>query len=232
MDEDSFTFYEFPEPGTVTPVYPDICLVTDDITPDLLISAYLQGIFPWFNEDDFDPVYWFCPDPRFVIYPEFLHVSKSTKKILKKNPFTYTVDQCFEQVMEECALMDRKGQDGTWIGQKIKKNYTALHKKGICHSFEVWKDGQLAGGFYGELIGSVFFGESMFTKIDNAAKTAFVIFAENFFKNGGTIIDCQAETQNMARYGAQNIPRRQFLKHIKGHIADHFAYDFSKIYTI
>lgn len=201
---------QFPKPGELFR-HPDIVCVTDEMPLQLLYSAYMQGIFPWFNEDDGDPVLWQCPEMRFVIQPEDMHVSKSIKKFLKKNPYTYTVDKCFEQVMEQCAAQDRPGQGGTWIGNKILKAYKDFHKAGFAHSYEVWKEGKLVGGFYGELIGGVFFGESMFTLEDNSSKSAFVLFAQKFFEAGGKMIDCQAYTENMARYGGKEISREDFL---------------------
>lgn len=200
----------FPKPGELFR-HPDIVCVTDDMPLQYLYSAYMQGIFPWFNEDDGDPVLWQCPEKRFVILPEDFHVAKSIEKFLKKNPFTYTVDKCFDEVIEKCSEQERAGQNGTWIGPMIKKAYKKFHKAGYAHSVEVWHDGKLAGGFYGELIGSVFFGESMFTLESESSKTAFVLFARNFFANGGKMIDCQAYTDNMARYGAKEISREDFL---------------------
>jgi len=207
--------YDFPEPGELFE-WDDLCLVTENIDLQLLYSAYMKGVFPWFSEEDGQPVLWQSPDPRFVIYPEKLHVPKSTDKFLKHSPYTYTVDNCFEEVMANCGKMERPGQDGTWIGPKMLEAYSAFHKIGYAHSFEVWKtegkEKTLVGGFYGILIGSVFFGESMFTVESDSAKTAFVQFARWFFSHGGKLIDCQAYTDNMVRFGAEEIPRTEFIK--------------------
>lgn len=201
-----------PPAGSISSEYPEICFITEDIKLQFLYSAYRQGIFPWFNEDEGDPVLWQCPDQRFVIFPENLHVGKSIEKALKRNEFTYTVDTCFEEVMKNCSAQVRAGQNGSWIGKQMLAAYADFFKAGYAHSIEVWKDGKLAGGFYGVLMGSVFCGESMFTIEPDSSKTAFVIFAREFFANGGKMIDCQAYTENMARYGAVEIPRDEFLK--------------------
>lgn len=204
--------FELPKAGSLMPAYPDVCFVTDDIDLPVLLAAYKNGIFPWFNEDEGDPVIWQSPDPRFVISMDEFHVPKTLKKFLKHTPYTYTVDKCFEEVINQCALMSRKGQNGTWIGQKMKQAYLQLHKLGYAHSVEVWQQGKLVGGFYGELFGSLFCGESMFTIADNSSSSAFVLFAQKFLECGGKMIDCQAYTDNMARYGAKEISRQEYLK--------------------
>lgn len=203
--------YEIPLPPKDDEFNNDICLVTKDIPLQLLYSAYMQGIFPWFDEDNQQPVMWFCPDPRFVIFPETMHVSKSIKKFLKHTPYTYTMDKAFEQVMKECRKMKRADQNGTWIGEKMIAAYTQFHKEGFAHSFEVWHENRLVGGFYGVLIGSVFCGESMFTIEPDSSKSAFVLFEKAFEACGGKLIDCQCYTDNMARYGAVEIAREDFL---------------------
>lgn len=152
----------FPEPGLLYGA-PDISLITENIPLCMLYSAYYQGVFPWFNEDEGEPVLWQSPKKRFVIPIRQLHVSKSIEKFLKHNPYTYTIDKAFEDVMKHCAAQERPDQNGTWIGSKMINAYTKFHKAGYAHSIEVWKDGKLAGGFYGILLGSIFCGESMFT---------------------------------------------------------------------
>lgn len=184
---------------------------TQEINMRLLYSAYLQGVFPWFNEYENEPVLWWSPDPRFVLIPEELHIPKSLAKFLKHSPFTYTMDKAFEQVITECSKAERPGQDGTWIGPKIIQAYCQLHKDGVAHSVEVWHDGNLAGGFYGVLIGRVFFGESMFSKESNTSKSAFIHFVRAFKNAGGKLIDSQVYTDNIARYGGKNISREAFL---------------------
>ena len=203
-------FFEFPAPGLIYG-YDEISLVTDNIPLRLLYSAYNQGVFPWFNEDQEEPVLWQSPKKRFVIPIRQLHVSKSIEKFLKHNPYTYTIDKAFGDVIKNCAKQKRTGQIGTWIGPKMIKAYKKFHKAGYAHSIEVWKDGKLVGGFYGILLGRVFCGESMFTTEPNSSKSAFVLFARAFQKAGGKLIDCQTYTENMARYGAREITRKQYL---------------------
>lgn len=203
----------FPEPNTkYSYLGRQICEITDSIPLQLLYSAYMQGVFPWFSEEDNEPVTWYSTNPRFVLMPEDFHCPKSLKKFLKKTPYTYTMDKCFHQVLKECAKMKRPDQNGTWIGPKMIEAYTKFHKAGFAHSFEVWHDGKLAGGFYGVLIGSVFFGESMFTLEPDSSKSAFAFFMQAFKNCGGIIVDSQSYTDNIARYGGKNISRDAFLR--------------------
>ena len=192
-----------------------LCAISDTIPLQLLYSAYFQGIFPWFCEDDGEPVCWHSPNPRFCIQAEKFHIPSRLKRTLKSVPFSYTMDTCFDRVMDECRTMTRKGQSGTWIGQKMKDAYFAFYKKGFAHSVEVWNDKNLVGGLYGVLIGSVFFGESMFTIESESSKCAFVHFAKAFISSGGGLIDSQVYTENIARYGAQNISRDAYLYLLK-----------------
>ncbi len=203
--------YEFPEPGQEIP-YDNICCVTSDIEMQVLYSAYMQGVFPWFDEDSGEPVVWYSPNPRFCLQMKELHVPKSIDKFLKSTPYKYTMDRDFENVILNCRNMNRKDQEGTWIGQKIIDSYLEFHYQGYAHSVEVWHDGNLVGGLYGVLLGSVFCGESMFTIESDSAKSAFVIFARAFEKCGGMLIDSQVYTDNIARYGAKNISRDAFLR--------------------
>lgn len=207
---DTTDVFTFPEPGLLYD-YDEISLITESIPLRLLYSAYNQGVFPWFDEKQGDPVVWQSPKKRFVISPSQLHVSKSIEKFLKHNPYTYTIDKAFGDVIKNCARQKRPGQDGTWIGPKMIKAYKKFHKAGYAHSIEVWKDGKLAGGFYGILLGSVFCGESMFTIEPNSSKSAFVLFARAFQKAGGKLIDCQTYTENMARYDGREITRKQYV---------------------
>lgn len=211
---DTSDIFTFPEPGVIYG-HEDICLITSTIPLRMLYSAYIQGVFPWFNEFNNDPVLWQSPVKRFVLPVEKLHVSKSIEKFLKHNPYTYTMDKAFDQVIRHCAEQKRPNQEGSWIGPKIIRAFTQFHKAGYVHSFEVWKDEKLVGGFYGVLIGSIFCGESMFTIEPNSSKSAFVLFARAFQKAGGKLIDCQAYTKNMARYGAKEIPRKDYLELLK-----------------
>lgn len=210
---DPTLIYEFPEPGTIYKEFGDsICAVTEEIDLQLLYSAYMQGVFPWFSEEDGDPVVWHSTDPRFVLMPEDFHIPKSAAKFLKHTPYTYTMDKAFARVMQECSFQSRKGQNGTWIGNKMLEAYVKFHEEGYAHSFEVWHGNELAGGFYGVLIGSVFCGESMFTRETDSSKSAFILFMKAFIECGGIIVDSQSYTDNIARYGAKNISRSSFMR--------------------
>lgn len=185
--------------------------ITNQITQQRLYSAYMQGVFPWFDEDAGEPVVWHCPNPRFCLKMEDFHVPKSARRFLRKSPYTYTIDGDFRSVIEGCRNMTRRDQRGTWIGRKMVEAYTLFHENGYAHSVEAWHGGRLAGGLYGVLIGSVFCGESMFTVESDSAKSAFVLFASAFRECGGKIIDSQVRTDNIARYGAAEILRDEFL---------------------
>lgn len=192
--------------------YHNICCYSDTIPLQLLYSAYMQGVFPWFNEDAGEPVFWYSPEPRFCLQMENLHVPKSIDRFLKRTPYAYTMDKDFVGVVDGCRTMTRAGQKGSWIGKKIMDAYTQFFNAGYAHSVEVWHDGALVGGLYGVLIGSVFCGESMFTIESDSAKSAFVLFARAFAACGGKLIDSQVYTDNIARYGAKNISRQAFLR--------------------
>lgn len=204
---DTNLLLEFPKPDRH-----GICLVTEDMPLQLLYSAYMGGVFPWFNEDDGEPVVWYSPNPRFCLKMDDLHVPKSVDRFLKHTPYRYTMDKDFRGVIESCRNMTREGQNGTWIGQKIIDSYCAFFDAGFAHSVEVWDGDDLVGGFYGVLMGSVFCGESMFTVKPDSSKSAFVLFARVFKDCGGKLIDSQVYTDNMARYGATNISRDAFLR--------------------
>lgn len=229
-------YFEFPDPeesesGTVC--------YNGNLSPGMLRSAYLQGIFPWYNADE--PVIWWSPDPRFVLFPENLHIPSRLSRFIKQNDekaavqdpsaFTYTADTCFEQVIRHCSRTPRRGQMGTWIGEDVIQAYCEFHELGFAHSFETWQDGKLSGGFYGVLMGSIFFGESMFTLVPEAAKTAFVRFVKSFQLCGGKLIDSQIYTDNIARFGGKNISRSSFLYYeeqyihtpLKTNIIKHFS---------
>lgn len=180
-----------------------------------LMAAYNQGIFPWYDESQ--PVLWWSPDPRMVLFPEKLNVSKSMKQLLKKDAFKVTYNEDFAQVLEHCANIDRPGQDGTWITDEIKAQYQKLHEQNIAQSVEVWKEGNLVGGLYGIYLRDkkVFCGESMFAKVSNASKFGFIKFVEKLRKEGVKLIDCQIYTDHLASLGAEEIPRKDFLNFLK-----------------
>lgn len=187
--------------------------VGGNLSSEMLLKAYSSGIFPWYNESS--PILWWSPDPRLVLFPEELHISRSLRQVIKKEIFKITTDIAFEEVIKNCATIKRKGQDGTWLTEDMIKAYIALHNLGYAHSVESWHEGELVGGLYGVQIGGVFFGESMFTKMNNASKVAFVKIAQKFIDWGIDIVDCQVVTRHLINMGARTIPRSYFLRILK-----------------
>ena len=188
-----------------------------DLSPERIWFAYQNGIFPWFNPED--DILWWCPDPRFVLFPEDLKISKSMKKILREGKFTFTENKCFEEVMKNCQAAERKGQDGTWITDEMIKAYSTLQRYGKAKSIEVWENDELVGGLYGVDLGHIFCGESMFAKVSNASKAGFIYFVEKY-KNIYQLIDCQVHTEHLASLGAKEIPKSEFLKILKQNFSD------------
>lgn len=188
-----------------------------DLSPERIWFAYQNGIFPWFNPED--DILWWCPDPRFVLFPEDLKISKSMKKILREGKFTFTENKCFEEVMKNCQAAERKGQDGTWITDGMIKAYSTLHRFGKAKSIEVWENDELVGGLYGVDLGHIFCGESMFAKVSNASKAGFIYFVEKY-KSQYQLIDCQIYTEHLASLGAKEIPKREFLKILTQNFSD------------
>ena len=184
-----------------------------DLSVDRLLNAYSNGIFPWYNEGD--PICWWSPDPRCVLFPEKLQVSKSMQKINREQHFSFTTNLCFEKVMRSCKGMRRRGQEGTWIQEEMVEAYTKLHELGYAHSAEAWQGDMLAGGLYGIKIGKVFFGESMFSTVSNASKFAFIQFVQLHRDEGIQLIDCQQRTDHLMSLGAEMIGRRGFIEIIK-----------------
>jgi leucyl/phenylalanyl-tRNA--protein transferase len=178
------------------------------LSPRRLVNAYRRGIFPWFGEGE--PILWWSPDPRLVLFPEKLSVSRSLRKTLKGAEFSCSYDTCFEQVIDACA-QPRACADGTWISPQIKQAYCQLHELGHTHSFETWKGGQLVGGLYGLSLGRVFFGESMFHRESNASKAAFAFAVKHLLNWGYRLIDCQVYTDHLVSLGAEEIPRKAFI---------------------
>lgn len=191
-----------------------------DLSPERLIKAYQMGIFPWFNEED--PILWWSPNPRMVLYPDQLRVSKSMKKVLKSGQFTLKIDNAFNEVIECCQSVPRKGQEGTWITQDIINSYKNLHELGVAHSFEVYQEDQLVGGLYGVSLGKCFFGESMFSKVSNASKFAFIKLAELLEKSGFDLIDCQVYNEHLASLGAVEVDRSMFLDQLQAGLKKEF----------
>lgn len=184
-----------------------------DLSPKRLILAYQHGIFPWFNEDD--PIIWWSPDPRFVLRPENLKVSKSMRQVLRRNIFKITFDIDFQSVLWNCQNIRREGQGGTWITDEMFDAYMKLHEIGLAHSVEVWQNDQLVGGLYGISLGKCFYGESMFAKVSNASKAGFITFVQNLASLGFDLIDCQTETAHLRSLGADFISRADFLEYLK-----------------
>ncbi len=184
--------------------------VGGDLSPERLILAYQNGIFPWFNEDSL--ILWWSPDPRMVLFPENIRISKSMRKVLRTNRFEVTKNSCFERVLNSCASMKRVGQQGTWITEDMKKAYLKLHEKGFAISYEVWENGDLVGGLYGIGLKKVFCGESMFSTVTNASKVAFIYLAQELQQKKYTLIDCQLYTEHLASMGAEEIPRDRFIE--------------------
>ena len=178
-----------------------------DLSPERLLAAYCQGVFPWFNEDD--PILWWSPDPRMVLFPNELKVSRSLNKTLRKRNYKICVDKDFFQVMQACAE-PRKGQSGTWIHPEMVAAYVALHELGLAHSVEMWRDDTLVGGLYGIAIGKIFFGESMFSRETDASKIAFVHLVRQLSSWEFGMIDCQMKTSHLASFGAREIRRKEF----------------------
>ncbi|MDR0447316.1 MAG: leucyl/phenylalanyl-tRNA--protein transferase [Treponema sp.] len=204
----------FPDPLNVDG---DIVAVGGNLSPGMLLSAYEQGIFPWFNPDD--PVLWQSPDPRCVIFPQKLHISRSMQKILNRGDFDIALDTDFDGVIRNCKEIKRPGQKGTWISPDIIAGYSELYRLGYAHSAESRKDGILTGGCYGLLLGNVFCGESMFAKVSNASKAAFLTLAEYFFyERGIQFIDCQVPTDHLLSLGGEVISRKEFLRLLNKHL--------------
>ena len=204
--------FQFPDPEKWDD---DIISVGGNLSPGLLLSAYEQGIFPWYGPED--PVVWQSPDPRCLIFPDKLHVSKSMHRVFNNQTFKITYDKNFDGVIRGCAEKKRPGQKGTWITNDIIEAYTELHRLGWAHSAEAWLDGELAGGCYGVLLGKIFCGESMFAKQPNASKAAFLSFAKNLFEHGVVFIDCQVPNNYLMSLGGEEISRSNFLELLSLH---------------
>ena len=183
-----------------------------DLSPERLLEAYRRGIFPWYSRGE--PILWWSPDPRMVLFPQALKVSSSLHKRLKRKDYRVSVDSAFRQVITACAGITRPGQEGTWIVGDIVAAYCRLHELGYAHSVETWIDGELAGGLYGVAIGRMFYGESMFHHVSDASKIAFVHLVERLQQSGFGMIDCQMKTAHLERFGAAEIPRVEFAAHL------------------
>jgi leucyl/phenylalanyl-tRNA--protein transferase len=184
--------------------------VGGDLRPARLLAAYARGIFPWYSAGQ--PILWHSPDPRFVLEPSKLHVGKTLRRTLKAARYEIRYDTAFADVIDACREAPRPGQDATWITDDMRNAYVELHRLGFAHSIESWAGGDLQGGHYGLSLGAAFFGESMFARAPDASKVAFVAAADRFASWGFHFIDCQVETEHLARFGAEHWPRRRFLE--------------------
>lgn len=184
--------------------------VGGDLSPGRLLLAYSMGIFPWYSEGS--PILWWSPDPRLVLMPEDLRVSRSLRQTIKKEIYRTTFDNVFERVIRSCAESRRKDEDGTWITEDMVRAYCRLHEEGFAHSVESWDGDELAGGLYGVALGKVFYGESMFARRSDASKVAFVKLVQKLAQWKFRVIDCQVTTRHLISLGAKEVPRSEFLK--------------------
>lgn len=208
----------FPHPLDCPP--DGILAIGGHLHPDILEVSYSFGIFPWFNEGE--PVLWWFPNPRMVLKPPDVRISKSMRTYFNGKNFSFTLDQNFKQVIESCKFISRPGQDGTWISDTLVNSFLELHQRGAAHSVEIWKNGVLVGGLYGMSVGKIFFGESMFSREPNASKFALIVLSKILHKKGFVLIDCQQETDHLARMGASPIKASEFYAAIKKNLL-HFG---------
>lgn len=201
----------FPDPRLANP--DGILAVGGDLSPERLLLAYRHGIFPWFNPGE--PILWWSPDPRLVLFPPELKVSKSMRPYFNQRKFDWSIDRDFESVIRSCQKNRRKGQGGgTWITEGIVSSFCQLHERGDAHSVEVWQEGELVGGLYGLALGRIFFGESMFTKVSNASKFGFICLVRQLEEWGFELVDCQQETRHLVSLGARKITRDDFMRYL------------------
>ncbi|MCO4746724.1 MAG: leucyl/phenylalanyl-tRNA--protein transferase [Proteobacteria bacterium] len=201
----------FPDPWRAEPN--GLLGVGGDLDPDRLLLAYRMGIFPWYSEGQ--PILWWAPDPRFVLFPDELHIGRSLAKRMRRGDYEIRMDTAFEQVMRACGEAPRPGQDGTWITDEMVDGYVGLHERGLAHSVEAWKDDELVGGLYGVAVGGLFAGESMFAHAPDASKVAFATFVQQLRDWNFELIDCQMHTEHLERFGARDIPRMDYLRHLQ-----------------
>lgn len=189
-----------------------IIAIGGDLHPDRLITAYRKGIFPWYSEDE--PIIWYSPNPRMVLFPKEVKVSKSMRKILRDGTFKITFNQNFKEVIRHCKTVQRKDQEGTWITDDLEKSMIKLHQKGFAKSVEVWKDKELVGGLYGIDLGNLFCGESMFNLVSNASKVAYIYLAQKLAEENYPLIDCQVYNSHLASLGAIEMSRKNFKTYL------------------
>ena len=194
----------FPDPALAEE--DGLLAIGGDLSVERLLLAYRNGIFPWYNEET--PILWYSPHERFVLFPGELKISKSMKQVLRSDKFRVTYDTCFKDVIEACSAAERKGQEGTWIIEEMQEAYMRLHKEGYAHSVEVWEGYLLAGGLYGVEVGNIFCGESMFSRVSNASKTALINLCQS---EKYELIDCQVYTEHLESMGARMINRQEYM---------------------
>jgi len=200
-------FLRFPPPQYANP--DGLLALGGVLSEEWLLEAYCSGIFPWYNEGE--PILWWSPDPRFVLYPEEIKISKSLRKVIRKEVYEVRIDSAFEAVIRSCAEVRVKSGIGTWITSEMRDAFINLHEQGYAHSFESWYEGELVGGLYGVALGKTFSGESMFCTRSNASKVALVALTEHCKVHGIALIDCQLQTPHLASMGAKSIRRSDFL---------------------
>lgn len=205
----------FPDPEKALP--DGLLAVGGALTEDWLLTAYENGIFPWFSQGD--PILWWSPDPRSVLFPGEVYIAKSMRPVLRNPSWEFSFDTDFDAVTEHCAEISRKGEQGTWITAEMRAAYGKLHKLGVAHSAEVRINGRLAGGLYGVSIGGAFFGESMFSEVPNASKYALIHMCRRLERMGFHFVDCQLPTAHLAAMGAEEMPRTAFLNLLKEALA-------------
>jgi len=199
--------FVFPPPETSMPG--GILCTGGNLSPGMLLSAYSQGVFPWFNDED--PIIWWSPDPRFCVLPAEVHLSDTMRKLLRKRPYELSLDTAFGDVIRRCSSVPRRGQDGTWITADMIEAYVRMHDLGYAHSVEAWKDGVLVGGLYGMGLGAAFFGESMFSLEPDASKCAFLALAWRLRDEGCLLMDSQVHTAHVASLGGRDMARDEYL---------------------
>nr|WP_321257025.1 leucyl/phenylalanyl-tRNA--protein transferase [uncultured Pseudodesulfovibrio sp.] len=201
----------FPDPEEADP--DGLLAVGGDLSPQRLLTAYANGIFPWYGDDS--PILWWSTNPRLVVFPEEFHMPRSLRRVLNRGTFTFTMDTRFNSVIRRCACCPRPEQEGSWIVDDMIEAYTMLHELGYAHSVEAWQGDDLVGGLYGVSLGSVFYGESMFYHVPDASKAAFAVLVDQLKKWDFSLIDCQQTTHHLLRFGARELQRYQFLQMIR-----------------
>lgn len=203
--------YRFPDPGYASDE--GLLAYGGDLSPNRVLTAYRKGIFPWYSQDD--PILWWSPDPRLLLYPNTFKTSKSFARVLRGGKFSVTFDKNFSDTIHQCAIVPREGQDGTWLNPDMQEAYELLHEQGFAHSVEVWQEDKLVGGLYGIAMGKAFFGESMFSLVSNASKVAFRALSYVLGVRSYDFIDCQMKTEHLMRLGAVEVSRDVYLEELE-----------------